>query len=61
MTATPIDEIHSLSEGEMNMTVEEWIRYEMGQQFERFKMDGERMIGMFKMRTSEVKQMIQAT
>jgi hypothetical protein len=43
----------------MNMTVEEWIRYEMGLQFEQFKMDGERMIDLFKTRTSEVKQIIQ--
>ena len=60
LSTTPLNRIVSVTENELDMTVEEWIRHEMGLQYGNFKADGERMINLFKERTVEVRRIIQA-
>ncbi|KAJ7173692.1 hypothetical protein C8R46DRAFT_120235 [Mycena filopes] len=59
LATDPFVNIDSLSEAEQEMTVEEWIRYQMGIEYERFKRDGERQLGMFKVRAEEVRRAIE--
>ena len=59
LAIAPVYKIDSLDERELDMTVEEWIRYEMGKQYEQFKLDGERTINMFKEKASGVRQTIE--
>lgn len=42
------------------MTVEQWIRYEIGLQYEQMKAEGNRKIASFKERALEVKRKIEA-
>ncbi|KAJ7708823.1 hypothetical protein B0H17DRAFT_366124 [Mycena rosella] len=53
LATDPFENIESLTEAEQDMTVEEWIRYQMGIEYERFKRDGERQLGMFDLRAEE--------
>ncbi|KAK6978130.1 hypothetical protein R3P38DRAFT_2580334 [Favolaschia claudopus] len=55
----PFVNLESLTEAEQDMTVEEWIRYQMGIEYERFKRDGERQLGMFDVRAEEVRRAIE--
>ncbi|KAJ7272685.1 hypothetical protein B0H12DRAFT_1091538 [Mycena haematopus] len=55
----PFVNMSSLSEAEQDMTVEEWIRYQMGIEYERFKRDGERQLGLFELRAEEVRRAIE--
>ncbi|KAK7031567.1 hypothetical protein R3P38DRAFT_820230 [Favolaschia claudopus] len=55
----PFVNLESLTEAEQDMTVEEWIRYQMGIEYERFKRDGERQLGMFEVRAEEVRRAIE--
>jgi len=59
LATDPFVDMHSLSEAEQDMTVEEWIRYQMGIEYERFKRDGERQLGMFELRAEEVRRAIE--
>ncbi|KAJ6561078.1 hypothetical protein DFH09DRAFT_1279334 [Mycena vulgaris] len=59
LATDPFVNIDSLSEAEQDMTVEEWIRYQMGIEYERFKRDGERQLGMFESRAEEVRRAIE--
>ena len=60
LSTTPLNRIVSVTENELDMTVEEWIRHEMGLQYGNFKADGERMINLFKEKTIEVRRIIHA-
>jgi hypothetical protein len=59
LATDPFVDMDSLSEAEQEMTVEEWIRYQMGIEYERFKRDGERQLGMFELRAEEVRRAIE--
>ncbi|KAJ7132310.1 hypothetical protein C8R44DRAFT_698736 [Mycena epipterygia] len=59
LATDPFVNIDSLSEAEQEMSVEEWIRYQMGIEYERFKKDGERQLGMFELRAEEVRRAIE--
>jgi hypothetical protein len=49
-----------LTEEERAMTVEQWIRQEIGVQYERLRRDGEMKIRLFKERAEEVRREIEA-
>ncbi|KAJ3743772.1 hypothetical protein DFH05DRAFT_1381371, partial [Lentinula detonsa] len=49
-----------LSETELNMTVEEWVRYHMQIEYDKFKEDGEREIDLFQKRAEQVRKTIGA-
>ncbi len=49
-----------LTEEERLMTVEEWIRQEIEEQFERLRRDGEMKIKLFKERAEEVRRQIES-
>jgi hypothetical protein len=59
LATDPFVDIYSLSEAEQDMTVEEWIRYQMAIEYERFKQDGERQLGMFELRAEEARRAIE--
>ncbi|KAJ7089840.1 hypothetical protein B0H15DRAFT_939121 [Mycena belliarum] len=59
LASDPFLNLESLTEAEQDMTVEEWIRYQMGIEYERFKRDGERQLGMFEVRAEEVRRAIE--
>lgn len=52
--------IDVLTEAELDMTVEEWIRHEMDIQYNRFKADGERMIKDFQHSADEARRTIES-
>ncbi len=52
--------LESLTEAELSMTVEEWIRYQMGVEYEKFKQDGERELAAFERKAEEVRKAIEA-
>jgi hypothetical protein len=60
LATIPISEVISMTEGDLDMTIEEWIRHEMAVQHDQFKGDGERAIEKFKQRTAEVRRTIEA-
>jgi hypothetical protein len=60
LSKEPFLNIESLSKAEMDMTVEEWIRYQMGMEYEKFMKDGERELASFKGKAEEVRRAIQA-
>ncbi|KAJ6607023.1 hypothetical protein B0H10DRAFT_574521 [Mycena sp. CBHHK59/15] len=59
LATDPFVNLEDLSEAEQDMTVEEWIRYQMGIEYDRFKRDGERQLSMFERRAEEVRQAIE--
>ncbi|KAF9525939.1 hypothetical protein CPB83DRAFT_795521 [Crepidotus variabilis] len=56
----PFMPLHMLSEAELDMTVEEWIRYQIEVEQDRFKRDGERELERFKKRAEEVRKAIES-
>ncbi|KAK0501712.1 hypothetical protein EDD18DRAFT_746513 [Armillaria luteobubalina] len=52
--------LENLTEAELSMTVEEWIRYQMGVEYEKFKQDGERELAAFERKAEEVRKAIEA-
>jgi len=59
LATSPVKDILSIPERELDMTVEEWIRGEMGLQFQYFTTDGERAINLFKEKTLDIQQWIE--
>ncbi|TFK71672.1 hypothetical protein BDN72DRAFT_428357 [Pluteus cervinus] len=59
LSLLPFTPIQSLTTAELDMTVEQWIRYQMGVEFDKFKRDGERELERFKQRAEEVRRMIE--
>ncbi|EEB92646.1 hypothetical protein MPER_08813, partial [Moniliophthora perniciosa FA553] len=60
LSKEPFVNIEILSDEELNMTVEEWIRYQMGLEYEKFKKDGEDELDAFQRKAEEVRQAIEA-
>ena len=52
--------INELTEEERNMTVEQWIRHEIANQYQRLKEDGERRIRQFLEKAEETRRQIEA-
>ncbi|KAG6816276.1 hypothetical protein H0H87_007313 [Tephrocybe sp. NHM501043] len=59
LSKIPFTPVQNLTDAELDMTVEEWIRYQMDVEYDKFKRDGEREIGRFKKRAEEVKEIIE--
>ncbi|PPQ90049.1 hypothetical protein CVT25_006289 [Psilocybe cyanescens] len=59
LSKLPFAPLHTLSEPELDMTVEEWIRYQMDVEFDKFKRDGERELQRFRKRAEEVRKVIE--
>ncbi|KAF4610571.1 hypothetical protein D9613_007097 [Agrocybe pediades] len=59
LSKLPFIPLTSLSEAELDMTVEEWIRYQMEVEYDKFRRDGERELQRFKKRAEEVRKMIE--
>ncbi|ESK84812.1 chromosome segregation protein [Moniliophthora roreri MCA 2997] len=60
LSKEPFVNIEILSDEELNMTVEEWIRYQMGLEYEKFKKDGENELDAFQRKAEEVRRAIEA-
>ncbi|THU88747.1 hypothetical protein K435DRAFT_679247 [Dendrothele bispora CBS 962.96] len=60
LSKEPFVNLTSLTEEEAAMTVEEWIKYQMGIEYERFKKDGERELAAFERKADEVRRTIEA-
>ena len=58
LSRLPFMPLQTLSEAELDMTVEEWIRYQIEVEQDRFKRDGERELERFKKRAEEVRKAI---
>ncbi|KAF8887324.1 hypothetical protein BD779DRAFT_1672781 [Infundibulicybe gibba] len=58
LSKLPFTPIADLTDAEMDMTVEEWVRYQMDVEYDKFKRDGEREVGRFKKRAEEVRRLI---
>ncbi|KAG6849615.1 hypothetical protein H0H93_006899 [Arthromyces matolae] len=56
LSKLPFTPLQNLTEAELDMTVEEWIRYQMEVEYDKLKRDGEREIGRFKKRAEETKK-----
>jgi len=59
LSRLPFMPLHTLSEAELDMTVEEWIRYQIEVEQDRFKRDGKRELERFKQRAEEVRRVIE--
>ncbi|KAF8661383.1 hypothetical protein AX16_001476 [Volvariella volvacea WC 439] len=55
LSLLPFTPLTSLSSAELDMTVEEWIRYQIGVEYDKFKRDGMRELEKFKRKTEEVR------
>ncbi|KAG6909366.1 hypothetical protein DXG01_000805 [Tephrocybe rancida] len=59
LSKLPFTPLQNLTDAELDMTVEEWIRYQMEVEYDKFRRDGERELGRFKKRAEEVKGIIE--
>jgi hypothetical protein len=55
-----VTSLQSLSEAELDMTVEEWIRYQMDVEYDKFRRDGDRELQRFRNQAEEVRKAIEA-
>lgn len=60
LSKLPFAPLQNLTDAELDMTVEEWIRYQMEVEYDKFRRDGERELGRFKRRAEEVRAIIEA-
>ncbi|KAG7094252.1 hypothetical protein E1B28_007857 [Marasmius oreades] len=60
LSKEPFVNLETLSNEELDMTVEEWIRYQMGIEYEKFRKDGENELAAFQKRADEVRRTIEA-
>jgi hypothetical protein len=58
LSKLPFTRLENLTDAELDMTVEEWIRYQMGVEFDKFKRDGERELARWMKRAEEAKEII---
>lgn len=56
----PFMPMHTLSGAELDMTVEEWIRYQIEVEQDRFKRDGETELEKFRKKAEEVRKVIES-
>lgn len=59
LSKLPFTPIQTLTEAELDMTVEEWIRYQMEVEYDKFKRDGERELQRFRKRAEDVRRIIE--
>ena len=59
LSKLPFIPFHTLSEAELDMTVEEWIRYQMDVEYDKFRRDGERELQRFRNQAEEVRKVIE--
>ncbi|KAF8902363.1 hypothetical protein CPB84DRAFT_1846308 [Gymnopilus junonius] len=59
LSKIPFTPLHALTDAELDMTVEEWIRYQMEVEHDKFRRDGERELQMFRKRAEEVRKIIE--
>jgi hypothetical protein len=59
LSKLPFMALHVLSEVELDMTVEEWIRYQIEVEYDKFKRDGERELARFRKGAEEVRKIIE--
>ena len=60
LSKLPFTPVENLTDAELDMTVEEWIRYHMGVEFDKFRRDGERELQRWVGRAREVRAVIEA-
>jgi hypothetical protein len=60
LSRLPFMPLLTLSEAELDMTVEDWIRYHIEVEQDRFKRDGERELERFKEKAEEVRNAIES-
>jgi len=56
LSKLPFTSLQSLSEAELDMTVEEWIRYQMDVEYDKFRRDGDRELQRFRNQAEEVRK-----
>jgi len=59
LSKLPFVPLHVLTEAELDMTVEDWIRYQMEVEYDQFKRDGERELMRFKKKAEETRRIIE--
>jgi len=59
LSKLPFLPLHMLTEAELDMTVEDWIRYQMEVEYDKFKRDGERELMRFKKKAEETRRIIE--
>ena len=60
LSKLPFTPLENLTDAELDMTVEEWIRYQMGVEFDKFRRDGERELQRWMGRAREARAIIEA-
>lgn len=60
LSRIPYLPLQALTEAELDMTVEEWIRYQMEIEYDKLKRDGERELARFKARAEEARMIIES-
>jgi len=59
LSKMPFVPLHELTEAELDMTVEEWIRYQMDVEYDKFKRDGERELQRLRKEAEKVRKVIE--
>lgn len=60
LSRIPYLPFQTLTDAELDMTVEEWIRYQMEIEYDKLKRDGERELTRFKARAEEARKIIES-
>ncbi len=60
LSRIPFMPLQTLTDAELDMTVEEWIRYQMEIEYDKLKRDGERELARFKARAEEARGIIES-
>jgi len=60
LSRIPFMPLQMLTDAELDMTVEEWIRYQMEIEYDKLKRDGERELARFKARAVEARRIIES-
>jgi hypothetical protein len=58
LSRMPFMPLPTLTPAELDMTVEEWVRYQMEMEYDKFKRDGERELVRFRNRAEDVRKII---
>ena len=61
LTRASLEKLASLTEEEMEMTLEQYVRREMELQYAQLKADGERRIEEFKQKAAETRRLIETS
>lgn len=59
LSKLPFTSMQNLTNAELDMTVEEWIRYQMDVEFDKFRRDGERELQQFRKKAEEARKIIE--